>query len=366
MIVGNKLAGGKRLPAAPAPPRRPRVSVAVASYNYSRYLDDCLSSVLSQDGVELEVIVVDDASTDDTLEVLAAFAARDPRISVIQHEVNSGHIVTFNDGLQAATGDYVIKLDADDLLAPGALARAAAVMEHHPRVGLVYGQPRHFEGSPPESVAEVASGCVVWAGRDWLAERCRTARNCISNPEALVRRSLLEEVGYCDARLPHTSDFEMWMRLAAVSDVARVEGAVQGLYRVHQQSMQRTVNSGALHDHGGRRDAFDIVFAGPGSRFPDAGELHDSARERLARQALDYSSHAYDRGRAGSEPIDELVEFALDTWPQATSLPEWRALERRRRVGERYAPLTPPFVARAALRRLQNERRWARWRRHGI
>lgn len=366
MTSGGRLAGGRRSPAPPPPRRRPRVSVAIASYNYSRYLDDCMASVLSQEGVELEVIVVDDASTDDTLDLLEAFAEHDPRVTVVQHEVNRGHIVTFNDGLRAATGNYVLKLDADDMLAPGALARAAAVMEQHPRVGLAYGQPQHFQGSPPGSVAETATGCVIWTGRDWLAERCRTGRNCISNPEALVRRSLLEEVGYCDARLPHTSDFEMWMRLAAVSDVARIEGAVQGLYRVHAASMQRTVNSGALHDHGGRRDAFDIVFSGPASRLPDADELHNCARKRLARQALDYSSHAYDRGRAADEPIDELVEFALDTWPQATSLSEWRALARRRRVGERYAPLTPPFVARAALRRVQNERRWARWRRHGI
>jgi glycosyltransferase involved in cell wall biosynthesis len=362
----RSLAGGRRFPLAPAPRQSPRVSVAVTSYNYGRYLADCLDSVLAQEGVDLEAIVVDDASTDETAVIAERYAQRDSRVTLIRHEENQGHIATFNDGLRAASGDYVLKLDADDMLAPGGLARAAAVLDERPEVGLAYGRPHHFEGSPPRLAAETATGCVVWPGRDWLAERCRTGRNCISNPEVLVRRSLLEQHGYCDARLPHTFDFEMWMRLAAVSDVARLEGAVQGLYRVHGASMQRTVNSGAISDHGGRRDAFDVVFAGPASGLAGAEELHARARERIARQALDYASHAYDRGRADREPIEELVELALETWPDSTSLPEWRGLARRRRVGERYAHRLPPFVAKAALRRVRNERRWARWRRHGI
>jgi Glycosyl transferase family 2 len=362
----RRLAGGRRLPVAAAPSRPPRVSVAIASYNYGRYLGDCLDSVLAQQGVDLEAIVVDDASSDETAAIAERYAGRDSRVTLIHHEANQGHIATFNDGLRAASGDYVLKLDADDMLAPGGLARAAAVLEQRPEVGLVYGRPHHFEGAPPQLTAQAATGYVVWAGRDWLAERCRTARNCISNPEVLVRRSLLEQHGYCDARLPHTFDFEMWMRLAAVGDVARIEGSAQGLYRVHRESMQRTVNSGAICDHGGRRDAFDVVFAGPASQLAGAEELHAQARQRIARQALDYASHAYDRGRADREPIEELVELALETWPDSTALPEWRALTRRRRVGERYAHRVPPFVARAALRRVQNERRWARWRRHGI
>jgi hypothetical protein len=366
VIGGARLAGGVSHAAARTPSQRPRVSVAIASYNYGRYLRDCLRSVLSQEDVELEAIVVDDASTDETPEVAASFAESDPRVTVIRHEANRGHIATFNEGLRAASGDYLLKLDADDMLAPGALARAAAVMEEHPRVGLVYGRPRHFEGSPPRMDAEAATGCVVWAGRDWLAERCRVGRNCISNPEALVRGSLLREIGYYDARLPHTFDFEMWMRLAAVGDVARVEGAVQGLYRVHRESFQRTIHAGALTSLSGRRDAFDVAFDGPAGRMPEAETLHVRAREQLAREALDQACHAYDRGRAGREPIEELVELARDTWPAATSLPEWRALRRRRRVGERRAHLLPPFVARAALRRARNERRWARWRRLGI
>jgi glycosyltransferase involved in cell wall biosynthesis len=342
------------------------VSVAIASYNYGRFLSDCLASVVTQEGVDVEVIVVDDASTDETPRIAEAFAEGDPRVRVIRHEINRGHIATFNDGLRAASGDYVLKLDADDMLAPGALARAAAVMEEHPRVGLVYGQPRHFTGSPPRVVPRAPKGCVVWPGCDWLAERCRTGRNCISNPEAIARASLLREIGYFDPRLPHTFDFEMWMRLAAVSDIARVEGSVQAMYRVHPGSFQRTIHAGWLVELRGRRDAFDVLFEGLAGSLPGAAELHACARKRIARQALDEACHAYDRGRADKVPVEELIALALDTWPTATSLSEWRALARRRRVGTGYAHWIPPFVARAALRRLRKERLNTRWRRHGI
>jgi Glycosyl transferase family 2 len=358
---------GAREPIVPSV-RLPRVSVAIASYNYGRFLGECLESVVSQQGVELEVIVVDDASSDDTPNVAAAFAAADPRVRVIRHAVNRGHIATFNEGLREARGEYVLKLDADDLLAPGALARAAKVMDRHPGVGLVYGRPLHFEGAPPAAptTADGEAECIVFAGRDWLAERCRTGYNCISNPEALVRRSLLDDVGFYDARLDHTFDFEMWMRLAAVSDVARVEGAVQGLYRVHPDSFQRTIHAGVLIDLNGRRGAFDTVFEGVGGLLPGSEQLYGQARQRIARQALDQACRAYDRGRVETEPVEEMVAIALDTWPQARSLPEWRALERRRRVGAARSPWTPPFVAHAFMRRVREERIKARWHRHGL
>jgi len=358
---------GERKPIVPAV-RPPRVSVAIASYNYGRFLGDCLESVVSQQGVELEVIVVDDASSDETPLVTAAFAAADPRVRVIRHQANRGHLATFNEGLKEARGEYVLKLDADDMLAPGALARAATVMDRHPGVGLVYGRPLHFEGTPPAPPAarNGAGDCLVFNGRDWLAERCRTGYNCISNPEALVRRSLLDEIGFYDDRLDHTFDFEMWMRLAAVSDVARVQGAVQGLYRVHPDSFQRTIHAGVLIDLNGRRDAFDAVFAGVGGRLPEAEELRDQARRRIARQALDQACRAYDRGRVETEPVEDMVAIAFDAWPQARALPEWQALERRRRVGAARSPWTPTFVAHAFMRRVREERIKARWRYHGL
>src|SRR5262245_16993901 len=123
----------------PEPSRRVPVSVVIPCYNYGHYLPDAVGSALSQDGVEVEVVIVDDKSTDNSAEVAAALAAGDPRVRLIRHETNLRHIATYNDGLDAVTGDYVLLLSADDLLTPGALHRAAQLMEAEPTVGMVYG-----------------------------------------------------------------------------------------------------------------------------------------------------------------------------------------------------------------------------------
>ncbi|MFP3675053.1 glycosyltransferase family A protein, partial [Bacillus sp. SIMBA_031] len=94
--------------------------VVVPCYNYGRYLPDAVHSALSQDGVDVEVIIVDDASTDDTAAVAHRLASADARISVVIHEDNQGHISTYNDGLSRAAQRYVTLLSADVLIAPGA------------------------------------------------------------------------------------------------------------------------------------------------------------------------------------------------------------------------------------------------------
>ena len=98
--------------------RHPKVSVIIPCYNYGRFLPEAVKSALSQERVETEVIIVDDASTDDSGAVAERFARSDPRVTVIRHERNAGHIVAFNDGYAMATGELLARLDADDLLTP--------------------------------------------------------------------------------------------------------------------------------------------------------------------------------------------------------------------------------------------------------
>src|SRR4029079_17735868 len=108
---------------APRPLRsRPRVSVVIPCYRYGHFLPECVRSVLDQDGVDVDVTVIDDASPDDSAEAGRRLAAEDARVRTIVHATNQGHILTYNEGLAAAGGEYVVLLSADDLLAPGALA----------------------------------------------------------------------------------------------------------------------------------------------------------------------------------------------------------------------------------------------------
>ena len=350
----------------PTPLRTPSVTVVIPSFNYARYLPECIDSVLEQTGVDVRVIIIDDCSTDETPWVTAELA-KDDRISVIRHEHNRGHIPSVNEGLGLVETEYVVKLDADDLLAPGSLARSMALLEAHPNVGLVYGRPGHFSGQTPHPRKQTVRSWTIWTGREWIARRCRYGDNVISQPEVVMRTSVLHEVGPVCAELPHTSDLHMWLRFASRSDIGRVNGPVQGYYRVHDQSMQRTAHAGELLRFRARRAAFDAAFDGDAGLLAGAGELRDSYRRSLARSALDCACHRYDRGRtkANDESIDEFVQFAVDTWPGVKRSAEWRALKRRQKIGELRAPRHPRFVADALGRRvLMEARRW-RWRQTG-
>jgi hypothetical protein len=346
------------------PRRRPAVTAVVPAYNYARYLRECAVSVLAQRDVDVRLIVVDDCSTDETPRVTADLAA-DPRVMVLRNEPNRGHIPSVNRGMGLVETEYVVKLDADDLLAPGALARATALLEARANVGFVYGRPRHFTRRPPRAADLPALSWTVWPGREWIARLCRMGVNAISQPEVVMRTAVLRRALPIRADLPHTSDMHLWMQLAALGDVARINGPAQGYYREHAASMQRTVNAGTFFDLRSRRDAFDAVFAGVAGELPGAADMHALARRTLAGNGLDRACRAYDRGRTTEDPVEDYVAFALDTWPAARELPEWAALERRRAAGAARAARDPRFVLAALVRRGLEETSRLRWRHTG-
>src|SRR5437763_11679365 len=129
-----------------------RVDVVIPCYKYAHYLRGCGESVLTQEGVEVRVLILDDASPDNTPEVAGELARRDGRVEYRRHAVNRGHIDTYNEGLlEWASGDYALLISADDLLAPGALGRAARVMDEHPEVGFTHGRQAFFTTDPVAS-----------------------------------------------------------------------------------------------------------------------------------------------------------------------------------------------------------------------
>ena len=114
-----------------------KVTVLVAVYNAEPFLRDCLDSLLAQTLKDIQVVCVDDASTDGSLSLLRQYAARDPRIEVMALEENHGQAYARNQGLARATGDYTCFLDSDDWLSPDALEQAVAVFEEHPATDCV-------------------------------------------------------------------------------------------------------------------------------------------------------------------------------------------------------------------------------------
>src|ERR1700754_1240130 len=115
-----------------------KVDILVPCYNYGRFLDGCVRSVLDQSVRDVRVLIIDDASSDDSLAAAEKLDDADHRVSVVAHAQNKGHIQTYNEGIDWADSDYFLLLSADDLLVQGALARATAIMDENQDIGLTY------------------------------------------------------------------------------------------------------------------------------------------------------------------------------------------------------------------------------------
>ncbi|NPC97945.1 glycosyltransferase family 2 protein [Nocardioides sp. zg-DK7169] len=336
----------------------PSISVIVPCYRYGHFLPDAVASALDQPGVDVEVIVVDDASPDDSAEVAHALAVADPRVRVLVHPHNLGHIASYNDGIALARGDYISLLSADDLLTPGALTRAAALFESHPRVGLVYGYARSFTGAVPVADPQVRNWSV-YPGREWLGLAARRGRCFISSPEAVVRREVLAERGY-DPRLPHSADFALWLRAAAHWDVARVNGPVQAWYRVHDANMHLTTYAGWLTDLQERQRTFELFFA---EEVLDVAQLRSHHRTALRALSREAAYRALAARRDGRE-ADAVAyrRFADGLRPASEQDLAWRLEEL---VGRSIATPLPGAAALRFAGRARHHLRWRFERRYG-
>lgn len=334
---------------------RPTVSVVIPCYNYGRYLPTAVASALDQEGLTVDILVVDDCSTDDSAEVALGLAAQDSRIKVLIHEENAGHIATYNDGLARAEGDYLVLLSADDALPPNSVTRAVALMEHRPTVGLVYGFSDTF-CDEPHVVADRIRSWSVWDGRRWMSRLSRQGRNVIRSPEVVMRRDAWLDAGPYDPRLPHAADMYMWLRTAFSWDIGRINGPAQALYRVHGDNMHLTTFAGAITDLRERALVFDLLFAEKPHPQQHLVELHNAAKRALSRRALNLAIEA---GGSGQPIADELAEFAVESWRPVRESNLWDGY----RNGQ-------PSGAALHVRRLTQDMTsrvvWHRWRRYGI
>ena len=349
------------------PPRplrsRPRVSVVIPCYNYGHFLPDCVRTVLDQPGVDMDVLIVDDASPDGSAEVARRLADADPRVRLIAHETNRRHIATYNEGLAAVDGDYVVLLSADDVVVPGALAQSAALIEAEQEVGIVYGFAPTFVDVPRPARTQVRSW-TVWPGQEWLAEICRRGGNPLATPEVMLRTSLMRElVGY-DPRLPHSADFLLWLRAAARARVGRVNGVDLAFYRVHGGNMHASQFAGVLTDLTERWKAFETFFADDGE-LVDSGALRAAAARAVAREALVTVRQAYEIG-APTEAAADLMALAERVDPSCRQSRLWAVCQNHLRRGEAGRGPRVPVRLTATVDKAIFHARWRRWRRTGV
>lgn len=193
---------------------RPLVSVVITSYNYARYLPDAIESALAQDYAPLEVLVLDNASTDETPAVLERYAP-DPRFRAIRNAENIGLTQNHNKGIIEARGAYIVFLSADDRLVAGCVGRAMRYYERHPDIDILYAgiyfmdEKSHVYGQrmmTGQALCAYAGGRNEFAGI--LAEGCY-----MCTPTMLVPRSIWETYGGFDEQL-HGADYDISARWA--------------------------------------------------------------------------------------------------------------------------------------------------------
>jgi len=187
----------------------PRVSVIVPVYNRPAFVGEAIGSALAQECPGgLEVVAVDDGSTDETPRVLADLAAADARVRVIRQE-NAGPAHARNRAMREARGELLALLDSDDAWLPGKLAAQVALLDAHPGAAFAHSDVDEFwedgEGAwtrrPP-----IVSGDVL---------RTLLRRNVIHTMTVVLRRSVIEEVGDFDPDYPPCEDWDLWLRICA-------------------------------------------------------------------------------------------------------------------------------------------------------
>jgi len=183
----------------------PRVSVVVTTYNRAYILGEAINSVLSQRYKDLELMVIDDGSTDETKEVVSSYI---PRLTYI-HQAHKGVSAARNRGIDHAQGDYFAFLDSDDLWLPNKLCLQMKFMENHPDALICYTEEiwiRRGVRVNPMKKHKKYSGMIF--------EHCLPL--CMVSPSSvLITRSLLEEVGGFDEGLEVCEDYDLWLRISA-------------------------------------------------------------------------------------------------------------------------------------------------------
>jgi glycosyltransferase involved in cell wall biosynthesis len=150
----------------------PRLTVVVPNYNHAQYLPRCLDAVLGQSVPPFEILVIDDASTDNSLDVLARYAQRHPSLRIERNDRNRGVVFGLNRGLELARGDYVCFPAADDELQPGYVEKSLRLLAEHPQAGLS---------------CTVCRWCYVDSGLTWLMGAGMAERPCYLAPDDLVQ-----------------------------------------------------------------------------------------------------------------------------------------------------------------------------------
>jgi len=198
----------------------PKVSVCIPTYNYGYLIEDALKSVLHQNYNDYEIIIIDNASSDNTEKVVKSFD--DKRIKYFKNKQNIGFTKNLNRGLELAVGEYIVYLCADDYWLPNILEKEVEVLESHPTAVLVHTGYRSIYRIKGRD--EIRRDAILWpAGIHNGNEMIKYFfKKCVVFVWPMVRRKILQILGGFDERMTMAPENHMWLRVVLEGDVAYI------------------------------------------------------------------------------------------------------------------------------------------------
>ncbi|RZJ87738.1 MAG: glycosyltransferase, partial [Hymenobacter sp.] len=233
----------------------PKVSIIIPNYNHARYLPERINSALSQTCSDIEVLLLDDCSPDNSRDILTAYAARDPRIQLVFNEQNSGSTFKqWNKGIALAKGEYIWIAESDDVADLTFLEKLTSLLDANPEAGLAYAQSWRIDeqGQPhgtwapilAELDADLWQHDFVLPGVE-LVRRFMAYTNIIPNASAvLMRHSALEQVGPAPENMRVAGDWLFWVRYLMTTQLVYVAEPLN-YFRFHSNNVRsRTEQDG--------------------------------------------------------------------------------------------------------------------------
>lgn len=208
----------------------PKISVVMPAYNAEKYIGESIDSILNQTYGDFEFIIINDGSRDSTKEIILSYS--DNRIVYLENEINSGIVVTLNKGLKYATGEYIARMDADDIAVAERLEKQIEFMEKNKDVGVlgtgicIFGedvqeQTRVFTTNPEQLKAELIFN------------------SCIAHPTVMMRSNILKNNGLSyDLEYAGAEDYNLWWKIAKVSRIATIPDLLVK-YRIHSSQITK-------------------------------------------------------------------------------------------------------------------------------
>ena len=257
----------------------PKISVVMPAYNAEKYIGEAIESILNQTFKDFEFIIINDGSVDHTKEIIREY--NDPRIVLLENDKNRGIVLSLNKGLDAATGKYIARMDADDIALKNRFERQVEYLDEHKDIGVL------------------GTGIFTTNAEQLKAELL--FNSCIAHPTVMIRKSVLQKYNLkYNTEFAGAEDYCLWWNIAKVSKIATLPDILLD-YRIHESQITK------------KKDVqyYNMMDSLMEIRFKDIGYIGTKEeKEMFMKYCLgEYESYSEDGLKTFVDCLDHIRKF---------------------------------------------------------